>query len=231
MWESIKKDPLLKTIIVAIMGVLAFGFAFNIMFGTGNGSMENDSMMGSGYSLSNTLEATIVILIKLVVIAILIGIILWIVQAIRKQIGSHKEVKDSILLNDGVIRNTLLFAGLIVIAIFLMWVGKSTFFYGYGTNIMNRSFYPVFSIVSILTFLLKLFVLALIVIFGFGTIMYAKEVIIKNSHSLHETPNKGEDVKSSCPKCNSSINKAWTYCPNCGNDISLREENASGKEE
>lgn len=231
MWENIKNDPLLKTIIVAILGVLAFGFAFNIMFGSGNSRMEDDSMMGNGYSLSNTLEVTIGILIKLVLIAILVGIILWIIQAIRKQIGGKAEYKNSILLEDGVIRNALLFAGFVVVFVFLLWFGKNTLFYGYGKNMMSQSFYPAFSIISIVIFLIKLLILALVGSLGFGIFMYFRETITKKSNHLDETFEPNKSTSKTCSTCQSTMNREWTYCPNCGNSTLENENNSSSKEE
>lgn len=91
MWDTIKKDPLIKTIVVVLIGILAFGFAFNIMFGSGGSSMEEGSMMGVGYSLGNSLEYIIALLIKVVIIGLLIGAIVWIFHNIYETVTYMKE--------------------------------------------------------------------------------------------------------------------------------------------
>ena len=51
MWETIKNNVLLKTIVVMILGVLGFGLAFNIMFGRNAGMMGQGMNGGGGYGM------------------------------------------------------------------------------------------------------------------------------------------------------------------------------------
>ncbi|BCN29581.1 zinc ribbon domain-containing protein [Anaeromicropila herbilytica] len=226
MWENIKKYPLLKTIVVSILGVLAFGLAFNIMFGSGS-SREEGTMMESGYSLSDTLEIIIGLLIQFVIVAILIGIIYWIVQTIRKNIGNQQDNKNSILLKDPIIKNTLLISGSIVVLIILFWIGKSVFYNSYNTFMMSN-YYPAFSIVSIVIFFIKFFVLLLFIGLGISMIMYIKNFSYSETRKKDEGYNMNEKTTLECTDCHSSLKLEWKYCPNCGSDTTSNENNPSG---
>jgi hypothetical protein len=92
MWENIKKDPLLKTIVVTLIGILTFGLAFRIMFGAGNSGMgEGEMSMSSDYSLGNTLEIIIALLIKLTIIALITGILVWLFRSITRPSGCYQN--------------------------------------------------------------------------------------------------------------------------------------------
>jgi hypothetical protein len=104
MWETIKKDPLIKTIVVILIGVLAFGFAFNIMFGSGNGAMGEDMMEGSyrivnmSFGLQSLLAFLLQILIVLSVIGLGYGVFMYIKETYKNITilnESNKATEDS----------------------------------------------------------------------------------------------------------------------------------------
>lgn len=219
MWETIKKDPLIKTIVVILLGVLAFGFAFHIMFGAGSSSMDDGSMMGSGYSLGNTLENMIGILIKLVIIGLLIGIIVWIFRVITKQTGSKPEEHFEFIKEDPIIRNALIIIVTVLVLVFGFSFIKGFFSAGYGETDMMISgngysmyyiFYP------ILIFAIKVLILILMISLGYAFIMYLKENY-KNTLETKDFDTISEETKE-CPDCRAKVKSNWKCCPYCGGD-------------
>ena len=85
MFDSIKKDPVLKGITVAGLIIVAFGliyYLFSSLFGLGN-----------GYGLG--LSGLLVILLKLLLAAAVIGLIIGLVMYVKQSYG--KEIADKIL--------------------------------------------------------------------------------------------------------------------------------------
>lgn len=192
MWETIKKDPLIKAIVVILIGVLAFGFAFNIMFGAGNSAMEEGSMMSTGYSLGNTLENIIDILVKIVIIALLLGVLVWIIRTVLKQTNNGQENRFAWIKEDPIIKNTLIITGAVVIMIF--------------TSSYLRGF-TAFSITALFAFLIKVVIFTFILTLVYGLAMYG----IKATGSP-------DAVAKECPECKGKLKNDWKCCPYCGSD-------------
>lgn len=103
MWDTIKNDPILKTVSIVILSVLGFGFAFNIMFGASTG-MDNQGVMGgngnmsgnNSYSmagnagifggLTGLFSILLGMLLFISVIGLFIGLIMYIRQKYSKEI-------------------------------------------------------------------------------------------------------------------------------------------------
>ncbi len=208
MWESIKKDPLIKTIAVILIGVLAFGFAFNIMFGAGGSSMEDGSMVSAGYSLGNTLENIIGLLIKLVIIGLLLGVLIWIFRTVTKQIGNGQDNRFAWIKEDSIIRNALIITGAVVVLIFALSFFKNNSSYAFS----NISF----SLTTLFAFLMKVLILIFIIALAYGVIMYLKENSI-NKGSI-KTEESSDAITKDCPECKEKLNNEWKCCPYCGSD-------------
>ncbi|MDF2907605.1 MAG: hypothetical protein K0R34_2926 [Herbinix sp.] len=221
MWESIKKDPLIKTIVVILIGVLAFGFAFNIMFGAGGSTMDDGSMMGSGYSLSNTLENIIELLIKLVIISVLIGVIVWIFRSMTTRTGSIQTDRLTWLKEDPIIKNTLIIVGAVIVLLFAFWLLKGNIATGSGDKMMTGGMaystaYLSFSLPSIFAFILKSVIFILLITLIYGIAMYLKENYFDSAITQEVHPS--EVVTKDCPECNSKLKDNWKCCPYCGSD-------------
>lgn len=204
MWETIKKEPLIKTIVVILLGVLAFGFAFNIMFGAGTTSADDGSMMNAGYSLSNTLENIIDILIKVVIIGLLLGVIVWIFRAITKQSGAGQN-RFASLKDDPIIRNALIIIGAVIVLVFGLYM-----FSNMSSNMSYNFSY-------ILTFLLRVIIFILILGLGYGIIMYLKEND-KNVTTNKDIDTSAQGIILDCPDCKAKVKSNWKCCPYCGSD-------------
>lgn len=224
MWETIKKDPLIKTIVVVLIGVLAFGLAFNIMFGAGGSSMEESSMMSSGYSLSNVLENLIGLLIKVVIIGLLMGVIIWIFRSITKQNGSGQADRLGWLKEDPIIKNALIIIGAVAVLLFGFWFLRGITYYGSGEEMMTggsmySTSYLSFSFITLLAFLLKILIFILLSSLAYGLIMYFKE----NYYTITKDPDTSKIITKDCPECNSKLNDNWKCCPYCGSDKAFGE--------
>jgi cbb3-type cytochrome oxidase subunit 3 len=224
-WEAIRKDPLIKTIVVILIGVLAFGFAFNIMFGAGGSAMEEGSMMSSGYSLSNTLENIIDLLIKVAIIGILLGIIVWIYRAITKQVSKEHANPFAWLKEDSIIRNALVITGSVIVLIFGFSFIRSIIssrnyneMMDAGTN--SAMTYTTFNITLLFAFLLKALIFVFLIILGYVILMYLKENY-KNITTTKEA-DVSQVITNDCPECSAKVNKEWKCCPYCGSDKAFK---------
>lgn len=220
MWETIKKDPLIKTIVVILIGVLAFGFAFNIMFGAGSGSMEEGSMMSAGYSLGNTLENIISLLTKLVIIGLLAGVLVWIFRTITKQTGNGQDNRFTWIKDDTIIRNALIITGAVVILLFAFSFLNGIMAPGNGGEMMRNSSYVFsntsFRLTNLFTFLIKVLILIFLLALVYGLVMYLKENYIKKDRI--KTVESPDAITKDCPECKGKLKKDWKCCPYCGSD-------------
>lgn len=224
MWESIKKDPLIKTIVVILIGVLAFGFAFNIMFGSGSSSMEEGSMMSSGYSLSITLETMIELLIKIVIIGLLLGTIVWIFRTITKQTGFGSGEGFTWMKNDPTIRNALIITGFVLILIFGFSFLKGMFLNGRTEAMVNSgtsiSYSNIsYSFTSLISLLFKGLIIIFVIGLGYGVMMYLKENSVKPVGDNKDTVAKENETIKNCPECKTVVKDTWKCCPYCGSDL------------
>ncbi|MDF2941695.1 MAG: hypothetical protein K0S01_553 [Herbinix sp.] len=227
MWETIKKDPLIKTIVIILLGVLAFGFAFNIMFGSGSSGMEESTMsMGTGYSLSNTLEVIIALLIKLAIIALLIGIIVWIFRAIGKRAGNEQTDKFAWIKEDPIVKNALIIIGAVIVLTFLLSLFRGGSATGEMTGGNSYSLFTNMSygIQSFFSLLLKLLLLLSFLGLVYGIYMYLKQNHI--SLTNQNVSNKMDNNKSTtiCPNCNAQLKDSWKCCPHCGSDKGVEDK-------
>lgn len=210
MWESIKNDPLLKAVTVILLGVLGFGFAFNVMFGRNNGGMEHG--MSGGYSLDSTLGYIIALLVKLLLIAVLVIGIITVVRLARKYLFGGSEIK----MFDSIKRDPVLKAASVIILVVLVFalvlpvldglfgMGSG---YGYHYNYMSG-----FSLTGLLTVLVKLLLVISVLGLFAGIIAY----VLQNYSKL----DFGKQAKAAqCVSCGSELKTEWKCCPNCGNDI------------
>lgn len=226
MWQMIKDDPLLKTITVIILGVLGFGFAFNIMFGqSSGGSMgHNSEMAGGRYSLDSTLSYFLILAIKLLLIAAVVIAIVAIVKLAKKYIfkGEEVEIMNTIK-NDPVIK-TVVVVLLSIIGLFLVMsilagvLGVGNMSNGYimnGYGMMGFGAQSL-SLAGILTVLLKILLFVSIVglLAGIGVILYQK---YGNNITINKVIKSKDGITNTiCGNCNQTISDEYAFCPACG---------------
>lgn len=209
MWELIKNDPILKTIVVLLLGVFAFGFVFNIMFGAPQTGMEHGMTQMGGYNLNTTLAYIISLLIKILIIVLIIAAIIVAVKFVKNRMvnGSISNSESQAELLNKLKSNPLyIIIGVLGFLVILMVIipAQAT------NNVVNNNYS--FSIVSILITLVKILLAVSLVGLITGVILYFKETYVRaNISNLVE--------KSACSNCNTELNKDWKACPVCGTDV------------
>ena len=224
MWDSIKNNVLLKSIVIMIFGVLGFGLAFNIMFGRNTGGMEQEMNAGNSYALNGTLAYILTVLVKLLLIAIVLVALIAVYQLAKKHLfdSSSSENKSfEALKNDPIIKTvSLIVVGVLAISIVAMLF--SNIFGGYGmSSNYNYTMGTLngFGLTSILIFLIKLLLGVSVVGFVVSIIYY----IIQNPTklSLEKIFSNTSTVvpKIVCSKCGIDMKPEWKCCPNCGEEV------------
>ncbi|PKM94432.1 MAG: hypothetical protein CVU84_10195 [Firmicutes bacterium HGW-Firmicutes-1] len=237
MWEAIKNDPLLKAVTIIILGILGFGFAFNILFGRNYGSSmdggEMGGMMGGGYSLENTLSYILLIAFKLFLIALVVVIFIALIKLAEYLLKGEKIImenlnKDSILKTLGIIILAIVAIGL-VLSLFGGMNGNGNF-YGMNSNDMNNMMngnyngYSMmgngynFGLYGLLAFLVKLLLFVSVTGFIVGLAMYIFRNFPKNNGQIIEASTTKNVTTTLCSSCGTELKKEWKCCPSCGEE-------------
>ena len=226
MWNSIKEDPILKTVVVVILGVLAFGFAFNVMFGGASSGMESGEMMGGGsYSLGNTLTYTLSLLIKIALILLVVGGIIAAVKLIKKYIiDETKFTAPDLSDKKSIYKYAIYGAGalLVLVVLYSLMNGTNSNNMAVG-NMQNNGYYvprsaSQFGILSILGFFVKSLLFLSITGLVVAAFMYFKnEYLNKNISATNISSEKL--VEKKCANCGTELKNSWKCCPSCGNEI------------
>lgn len=223
MWETIKNDPILKTVTIIILSVLGFGFAFNIMFGPNNSGMEHGHGSG-GYSLGNTLSYIFILAFKILLIVLVIAVILAVIRLARKHLSEGGEIKvfDSIK-KDPVLKVITVVVLLIVAFGLIYYLLSGLFGFGSGFGMMNG--YNSYNMMGnagyglglsgLLAILLKLLLVASLIGLFVGLVMFIKQSYGKEI---------GEKVKEECTSCGAELKKEWKCCPVCGTERGDKEQ-------
>lgn len=209
MWELIKNDPILKTISVLLLGVFAFGFVFNIMFGTPQTGMEHGMTQMGGYDFNATLAYIISLLTKILIIILIIAVIITAVKFIKNHIINSSTIKSNsqIELLNKLKTNPLYMIGVLGFLIILI-VAMST---QSANNVANNNYS--FSLLSILITFVKILLSVSFIGLIAGVIMYFKETYYGklNVSNLVE--------KNVCKNCNTELKSDWEICPLCGTEV------------
>ena len=227
MLEMIKNNPLLKTITIAILGVLGFGFAFNIMFGSNGAGMGQE--MSGGYSPDNTLAYILAILIKVLLITVVITAIVAVIKYTHKYLGGSNPntngnstklidyIKaDPVLKTVSIVLLSILLLGTLVMISNSVFGANGAFVVPSNYNYsMNNGFGLTGIIIFLVRFLLTISVVGLAV----GTIV----LIVQNKEKFNfDTTKYFKSEKApiaKCEKCGCDIKPDWHCCPKCGQDI------------
>lgn len=253
MWETIKNDPILKTVTIVILSILGFGFAFNIMFGQNSGGMEHGGGMGTGYSLGNTLSAIFILAFQLLLIALVVIAFIALFKFARKHLFEGGEVKvfESIK-KDPVLKGLTIVVLLIVAFGLIYYLFNGIFGFGGNHAMMNgyqgNTGYGLgFS--GLLAVLIKVLLVASIAGLVIGLIMYLKQSYGKEiadklsavkvaakpsvncsncgaavSDEFKFCPHCGGSVKEQCTSCGGELKNEWKCCPVCGNEVEVKDK-------
>lgn len=233
MWDSIKDDPIIKTVVVIILGVLAFGFAFNVMFGANSGGMESGGMGGGSYSLSNTLSYTLSLLIQIALILIVVGAIIAAIKYFKKYIiDGNKFTGIDLSDKKSVYRYVIYGAGVLLVLVVLssLMNGTSSSNMAVGT-IQNNGNYAVntgsqFNVLSVLGFFIKILLFLSTSGLIVAAFMYFKnEYSNKNKNIANATNVTSEKkIEKKCKNCGVVLKDSWKCCPNCGDEVDITLE-------
>lgn len=223
MWETIKNDPVLKSITILVLGVLSFGLAFNIMFGRNTGGMEAGMDMGGGYSLSNTLAYILSISIKLLLIGLVIAAIILLVKVIKRYLIEGNEFKmfESIkveeIKKDPVLKTALIAIAAVLGLVLITIIFNSVFSpYGYSRSygmLTNGYISPQGNIARIFgKLLLYVSVIGVLV----SLIAYVRQSNISVDLKNIIISNSTKKPTVLCEVCNYGADQEYKYCPSCG---------------
>lgn len=227
MWEMIKNDPLLKTITIILLGILGFGFAFNIMFGQNVGSgMDGGEMTGGGYNLGSTLSYILLIAFKLLLIVIVIVLLILIVKFANKYLFKGEKIVMENSNNNAILKilgiSALVIIGTWIISMLLGGMTGNLGYYGMngnntntmmngvnGYNTMGNGSYELgFS--GVLAFLLKTLLFVSVTGLFVGVVMYLSKNFPKNLFKLNSS------IQEKCSVCDKTISSDYKLCPHCG---------------
>lgn len=238
MWETIKNDPILKTVAIIVLSIVGFGFAFNIMFGPRNNGMENGMEMGGGYSLENTLSYILTIGLKLLIIAIIISALIAVFRFIAKGVNHGGESKlfenikndagcmasSEAKQNDQPILKTVTIVVISILAlglIFMLFSGISGngSMYGMNGNTMMGYQTTGLGLSVILAFLLKLLLFISVVGVVAGVFMFIKQNYSRQITEKIGTFKVSDKLYVDCPKCSTKVSEEFKFCPGCGEKL------------
>jgi hypothetical protein len=222
MWNLIKDDPILKAIMVFVLGLFSFSFAFSIMFGSGQSGMEHSGStgvinaannMGQGgleHGASSTggsgaiygLSQVISMLTRVFIIIILIALIIAAVKLIKKHVIGNEPISIE-KIKDKPISIVFLGAAGILTVLYMAGIIMSG-------NVGNNMAYAGNASVLILAVRLvsAISVAGLII----GLAMYFKERYFTVSAQINAA------VKENCLGCGHELRGSWKCCPICGNE-------------
>lgn len=209
MWELIKNDPILKTIVVLLLGVFAFGFVFNVMFGAPQTGMEHGMSQMSGYNFNATLAYIISLLIKILIIILITAAIIIAIKFTKNKVinGSISNSNSGAELFNKFKSNPLyIIIGVLgILLVFIIAMPSQV-----SNNVVNNNYN--FSIVSILIILVKLLLAVSFIGVITGIILHYKETYVKaNASNLIE--------KKICENCDTELKNDWKACPVCGTEV------------
>lgn len=226
MWEAIKNNPLLKTIAIAVLGVLGFGFAFNIMFGSSGEGMGHE--MSGGYSLDNTLAYILTVLIKILLIAIVITAIAAVVKYTRKYLAGNNhntsanntELIDFIKA-DPVLKTVTIVVSAILLLGMLFMISGSLFGSGGAYTMPGGYRYSVangLGLTAIMIFLVRLLLTVSVIGLAVGLILLLLQNKDKISIEAAKFLGSEKAPTLKCKSCGCQMKPTWKCCPNCGTE-------------
>ncbi len=193
MTRTTKNDPIIRMLLIIIMGTIAFSLLFNIFIGGGSsmGGHYAGNIGGSAFSIDALLAGVLVLLVKLLlgvlVIAVIVGVIMWLKETFFKNTNINTNVLKSV--NDDPILKTVVGITAAIIGIVVVFTLLQNFlnpsmrygFTGYGVSINGSMGYgmgisnPTLAVTGLLTLLIQVLSFVLVVALILGVIAYLKK--------------------------------------------------------
>ena len=186
MTDNKENSPIIRVLLVIIIGTIAFGLLFNLL--TGGENMNHTGGMGTmggyGGSLDTFLGGILILLVKLLlvvlVIAVIIGAGMWIKNTFFKNASTSQLIKS--VKNDPILKTvsviTISVIGIIFILALLGSLNGPSFSMGgamEGHGSMMGGFSPVLSIGSLLNLLIKVLSFILVISLILALVAYIKK--------------------------------------------------------
>jgi len=200
--DELKNNPVIRVLLIVIVGTIAFGLLFNLL--TGGGNMDHMGGMGSmgsyGTSIDTFLGGLLILLVKLLmvvlVIAVIIGIGIWIKNTFFKNANTGQFLQtinnDPILKTVSVI--TIAVIGVILLLALLGSLTGSGFGMGGGIGGhggMAGGFSATLSIAGLLSLLIKVLSFVLVVSLILALAAYIKKQYDQGAFNFMKTNAQG----------------------------------------
>lgn len=216
-WDF-KNNPLLRAILVFVIGIVAFELLFNSFIG-GAESMGDHMDMASmgtsgayGYTLSGLISGLLVLLVKILMIllvaAVIVGVFVWVRNNFFKNTNSN--IMQSIK-NDPILK-TISVVTLAIIGIILVFALLGSFdqtgmgFSGHAGNFsFGFGYNSMYSITGLLTILVKVLMFILIV-----SLILAAATYLKNQYDQGNLNLFNSKSQTTGPAGDSNINNQPT---------------------
>lgn len=226
MWETIKNDPILKTVTIIILSILGFGFAFNIMFGSNNSEMGE--MSSGGYSLGSTLSTIFILAIKVLLIVLVVTAIIAVIRLTKKYLADGGEIKMFESIKKDPVLKGITIGGLVIVAFVLIYYLFSNLF-GFGTSstmmagnnayVMMGTTSSGYGISALLVVLLKILLVAAVVGLVVGLVMFIKQSYGKEIIQKVASVKNISKSSVTCPHCGAQAAENYKFCPKCGEKV------------
>lgn len=216
MMGEYRNDPILKTLVVVLIGVLSFGLILKLYSGGGvNMGTEQMNMGGYGYGGGygvGLIGGLILVLIKLfmiiLVLALLGAIFVWFKNNFFK--NSDMSIMQSIN-KDPILRVITFITALTFILIFILALFNSFSAFGRGTGGGYMAFNPMNSMSGLLTMLMQILSFVVIISLIMAVITFIKQQYEQGNLDMFKVSNSNQQT---------SINEA----DNTKKDIILKTE-------
>ncbi|MBB6215471.1 putative membrane protein [Anaerosolibacter carboniphilus] len=200
MTNDFRNDPILRTLLVVLIGILGFGLIFNLFTGGGT-SMDGEHMggYGYGYSIGGLLGGLIFFLIKLFMIVLVLAILGSIFVWFRNNFFANRDSKFiQSINNDPLLKMiaivTALTFGLVLIFALLNNFGVSGV--GFMGNVRyqgGHAFSAGNSITGLLTLLMHVLSFVLVISLIMALIAYLKNQYEQGNLNIFKTNNTQEN--------------------------------------
>jgi hypothetical protein len=207
-WDF-KNNPLLRAILVFVIGIAAFEILFNSF--SGGAEFMGDHMdmgtMGSGggygYTISGLISGLLFLLVKILMIllvtAVIVGVIIWLKNNFFKNNGTSKIMQS--IKNDPILK-TISVVTLAIIGIVLVFALLGSFnqtgmgFSGHAGNFDSGYGYnSMYSIAGLLTILVKVLMFILTVSLILAAVTYLKNQYDQgNLNFMNNKPTTGKNT-------------------------------------
>jgi len=205
-----KNDPIIRALLIIIIGTIAFSLLFNIFIGGGSsmGEHQASNMGGSAFSIDLFLSGILVLLVKLLlgvlVIAVIVGVIMWMKNTFFKDININTQILKSV--NDDPILKTIVGISAAVLGIIIVLALMHSFFgpnmgysagmngsMGYNVGISGGMGYgmgglnPTLGVAGLLALLIKVLSFVLVVALILAVVAYIKKQYDAGVFNLQRT--------------------------------------------